>query len=236
MILLTKLLLAHMVGDFWLQPASWVEAKEKKRLKAYQLYLHVLLHGILIMVLVWDRAFLPWALLIAIAHGVIDAAKLLLQKDDTRRIYFFADQAVHLLSIYLIFCWYSGYSQFDVSILSESNFLLTAVVVFLTTPSSYFTKMFIAKWSPHTEDEAKKSLEEAGKYIGIFERLFVFAFVITHNWEAIGFLLTAKSVFRFGDLKEAGERKLTEYILIGTLLSFGIAILTGLLYSANLPK
>ena len=32
-----------------------------------------------------------------------------------------------------------------------------------------------------------------------------------------------------GDLKESKDRKLTEYILIGTLLSFGIAILTAIL-------
>lgn len=63
----------------------------------------------------------------------------------------------------------------------------------------------------------------------MLERLFVFIFVITSNWEGIGFLLAAKSVFRFGDLKESKDRKLTEYILIGTLLSFGIAIATGML-------
>jgi hypothetical protein len=63
----------------------------------------------------------------------------------------------------------------------------------------------------------------------MLERLFVFTFVITGNWEAIGFLLAAKSVFRFGDLKESKDRKLTEYILIGTLLSFGIAILIGVM-------
>ena len=63
----------------------------------------------------------------------------------------------------------------------------------------------------------------------MLERLFVFIFVITGNWEGIGFLLAAKSVFRFGDLKESKDRKLTEYILIGTLLSFGIAIATGML-------
>jgi hypothetical protein len=234
MILLIKLLLAHMIGDFILQPASWVEAKETRKLRAYQLYLHAILHGILIMILVWDWAFLPWAVLIAFTHGVIDVTKVLLQKNDTKRIYFFAHQMAHAIFTYLIFCWYSGYTQFDTSIFSEPNFVFTTVVVFLTTPCSFMTKMFIAKWSPHTEDGADESLEDAGKYIGIFERLFVFAFVITNNWEAIGFLLAAKSVFRFGDLKENKERKLTEYILIGTLLSFGIAILAGLLYSAYL--
>jgi len=51
-----------------------------------------------------------------------------------------------------------------------------------------------------------------------------------NEWQAIGFLIAAKSVFRFGDLSRAKDRKLTEYILIGTLLSFGFAILIGLLY------
>ncbi|WP_205569580.1 hypothetical protein [Arachidicoccus soli] len=62
------------------------------------------------------------------------------------------------------------------------------------------------------------------------ERLFVFLFVITHHWEGIGFLLAAKSIFRFGDLKEARDRKLTEYVMIGTLLSFGVALITGIGY------
>ena len=58
----------------------------------------------------------------------------------------------------------------------------------------------------------------------------VFVFMITNEWQAVGFLLAAKSVFRFGNLQEAKDRKLTEYILIGTLLSFGIAVLTGMGY------
>ena len=43
-------------------------------------------------------------------------------------------------------------------------------------------------------------------------------------------MLAAKSIFRFGDLKENKDIRLTEYILIGTLLSFGIGILTGMAY------
>jgi hypothetical protein len=77
-----------------------------------------------------------------------------------------------------------------------------------------------------------KSLPNAGKYIGIIERLFVLTFILIGRWEAIGLLITAKSVFRFNDLKESNSRKLTEYILIGTLISFGLAILAGLCYTA----
>jgi hypothetical protein len=47
-------------------------------------------------------------------------------------------------------------------------------------------------------------------------------------WEGIGFLIAAKSIFRFGDIKESEGLKLTEYFMIGTLLSFGMAIFTGL--------
>jgi hypothetical protein len=54
----------------------------------------------------------------------------------------------------------------------------------------------------------------------------------------VGFLIAAKSVFRFGDLKESKDRKLTEYILVGTLVSFGLAIFTALVtqfYLQSLP-
>ena len=47
--------------------------------------------------------------------------------------------------------------------------------------------------------------------------------------EGIGFLLAAKSIFRFGDLNKAQELRNTEYILIGTLTSFAIAISIGLI-------
>ena len=74
-----------------------------------------------------------------------------------------------------------------------------------------------------------QSLQNAGNYIGILERIFVVTFILLNEFEAIGFLLAAKSIFRFGDLKKVKDRKLTEYVLIGTLLSFGIAILVGLI-------
>lgn len=74
-------------------------------------------------------------------------------------------------------------------------------------------------------------LDNAGKYIGILERLFIFLFVVLQRWEGIGFLLAAKSIFRFGDLKANREIKLTEYILIGTLISFAIGIGIALLYN-----
>lgn len=88
----------------------------------------------------------------------------------------------------------------------------------------------MSKWN-FDDDNSNDSLEQAGKYIGILERLFVFVFILINQWEAIGFLIAAKSVFRFGDLSNAKDRKLTEYILIGTLMSFGLAIAIGISYN-----
>jgi hypothetical protein len=230
MILITKLLLAHLIGDFLLQPTSWVKAKEEKKLKAWQLYLHALIHGLLALLVVWDWQFWNWALFIAGIHLVIDASKVIFQRDSTKRLFFFVDQLFHLVSIYLIVI-YSQNLDFPIAaVTNEKNILLLTLVLLLTQPTSIAIRVFISKWTPHTGDDDAESLQSAGKYIGIIERLFVFAFVLAAQWEAIGFLIAAKSIFRFGDLKEAKDRKLTEYILIGTLVSFGIAILTGLIY------
>ncbi len=229
MIVFIKLLLAHLIGDFIFQPSAWVEAKEQRKLKAYQLYLHGLVHGVLIVVFFWELEIIPWALLLAILHIVIDATKLLTQNETNKRRIFLIDQFAHVLSIAAVSWIYLGFPSINPTLFSEYHFVLLTAFIFLTVPASTVITILISRWSPHTGEDNHDSLKDAGKYIGILERIFVFIFVVTGNWEAIGFLLAAKSIFRFGDLKEPKERKLTEYILIGTLLSFGLAILTGIL-------
>ena len=57
----------------------------------------------------------------------------------------------------------------------------------------------------------------------------IITFILIGKIEAIGFLLAAKSIFRFGELSKSKEIKTTEYVLIGTLASFTIAIIIGLI-------
>jgi hypothetical protein len=40
-------------------------------------------------------------------------------------------------------------------------------------------------------------------------------------------MMAAKSIFRLGEIKDLEQRKLAEYILIGTLMSFTAATLVG---------
>jgi hypothetical protein len=117
--------------------------------------------------------------------------------------------------------------------LSSQFWIVLTGIVLLTKPTSIIIKNIISIWTPENKTK-DNSLQNAGNYIGILERLFVFCFILIGHFEAIGFLLAAKSIFRFGDLKEAKDRKLTEYVLIGTLLSFGVALLIGLLVQISL--
>jgi hypothetical protein len=228
--ILIKLFLAHLIGDFLFQPNSWVDAKEKEKIKAWQLYVHAGIHFLLIMILIWDLQFVKWAILLTCIHFIADLLKVYLQKENTKRLWLFIDQLIHVVSILAIWVW-SEKVELNFSELVNLNTLLLITIVYtLTQPVSVIIKAIISKWTPANNGHLD-SLDNAGNFIGILERLFVFVFVITGNWEAIGFLLAAKSVFRFGDLKDSKDRKLTEYVLIGTLLSFGIALLAGILFN-----
>ncbi len=226
MILLFKILLAHLMGDFLLQPTSWVKNKEKRKIKSKFLYFHFLVHTLLLMLLVFRIDFIPYAILLGVIHIIIDLLKLYLQSEVTKRIWFLIDQILHIFSMLFLIILYDKIIINNYSLVPQFWPILTALL-FLTVPASITIKNLISIWTPNTND-TKQDLENAGTYIGILERLFIFLFILIGQFSAIGFLLAAKSIFRFGDLTKSKDRKLTEYVLIGTLLSFGIAIVTGL--------
>ena len=232
MILLIKLLLAHIIGDFYLQPKNWVKEKETKKLKSGKLYLHVLIHILITLVILWNLKYWWIIVVIGITHFIIDATKLIIQKKKTKRFLFFIDQLLHILIIIGCYFYASKNISFTTITLSENTVLLITCLLFLIIPVSIIMKTIFLKWNISELIKNNESLEDAGKYIGILERILVFIFIILNHWEAVVFLITAKSVFRFGDLKESKDRQLTEYILIGTLISFGIAIITGIIYTA----
>ncbi len=74
-----------------------------------------------------------------------------------------------------------------------------------------------------TDDDTKKSI---GEWIGILERIITLTFILTNNFTALAFVLTAKSIARFKELEES--RDFAEYYLLGTsssiLVPLGIGI------------
>lgn len=224
--ILIKLLFAHLIGDFFLQPNSWIKDKNERKWKSPWLWVHGLIHFLLIMLVLWNWTFWPVALFIAGTHLVIDGIKLSFQREDTQMRWFTIDQFFHLIILFTAWIVYWEVTIIDIQV-NEIWVVLTGVL-FVTYPSAVIMQRFMQRWSQQFESNDDGTLRGAGTYIGILERLFIIIAMLTSNLSVIGFLLAAKSVFRFGDLSRSEDRKLTEYILIGTLLSFLIAILTGL--------
>lgn len=225
-----KLILAHLLGDFVLQPNSWVADKENRKLKSKYLYLHVLIHIALSFIFLWNIQLWWMAVLVGVSHFIIDACKLSFQTVKNKKSWFFIDQALH----FLVIAGVSFYcNEFSFEFLKDQETLkIIMAALFLTSPASIFIKILLSSWTPVPETAGNiqtESLSSAGKYIGILERLLVFTFILVDHWEGVGFMVAAKSVFRFSDLAQAKQRKLTEYVLIGTLLSFGMAVLIGIL-------
>lgn len=75
-------------------------------------------------------------------------------------------------------------------------------------------------------EETKKEEERVGELIGIIERLLILTFVIAQNYEAVAFIVAAKSIARFSALD---DKDFAEYYLIGTLLSVIVAVTVGVI-------
>ena len=140
---------------------------------------------------------------------------------------FITDQLLHLAVICGLWVWLTDASLcIDASWLSDYRIWIVALCYLLALkPASILLGTFIAKWTPANNE--KNSLPNAGAWIGYLERVLILTFMLVGCMEGIGFLLAAKSIFRFGELTKAREVKITEYVMIGTLSSFTIAILLG---------
>ena len=227
--LIIKIVIAHILGDFVLQSNKMVYDINSKKLKSKYLYLHTLIHFALIITFTgFKKEFIIPALFLSLVHLIIDiVTKIYLTNKISSILNLIIDQSLHFISISLFIYYYHPYTiDFNI-IISQKNQILFLSIICLTFVTSIVIKKIVELFNYKINSSG---LKDAGKYIGMLERLFVFLFVITNFWEGIGFLLAAKSIFRFGDLKDNNDVKLTEYILIGTLLSFGLAIVTAKIY------
>jgi len=74
-----------------------------------------------------------------------------------------------------------------------------------------------------------RGFTDGGKTIGSLERSIILLLFLINAPVGVGFLITAKTLFRFGEISRTDDQKNVEYILIGTLLSFLLGMLVALL-------
>lgn len=232
--LLLRILVAHFLADFIFQPASWVKMKNEHGIKSGYFWLHITIHLITLFVLLWDWNLWTVIVWVTLGHLILDAIKSKLSNSGLWL--FLVDQVLHVLTIVLVWVIYSQQVQlfcitFSELVNSQKLWRLILAYLLLSTPSAVVIGKMTQKWSNDTRvSGGSKGLKDAGKWIGIMERLLIFTFIVINEISAIGFLLAAKSVFRFGDLQNDSDHKKTEYIIIGTFISFSIAIAIGLAY------
>lgn len=233
LLFILKILLAHLAGDFVFQSTKWIEDRKMNGYRSKYLYIHILIHFLLLVLFFANE--LPvvsgYVILIVVSHFLIDLGKIYLEKTSrySQLGLFLTDQLLHLVVLFgVVLLRFPGLSM-ETIISVEKIMLYVIAFVLITSVTSIGMKMFFRKWSESFKKKTlkKESLKNAGNVIGIVERLLVVLFINLDFFEGIGYLLAAKSIFRFGDLTNAKDRKLTEYILSGTLISFTIAILVG---------
>jgi hypothetical protein len=235
--LLISLLLAHLVGDFLLQGSSLAKKKKKS---VWMMALHSLINGAAAFLFLasWGAWLVP--LVISVSHFLIDFAKSRFKKDSLWL--FLADQTLHLAIILLLVVLYALPNKLQAGwfvMLPDAAAMVMVILTSLITLTlaggifvGYCVRPFqdqIKAYYAKVKKEPVEGLKEGGKVIGWLERLLIFVFVITGQYAGVGFLIAAKSVFRFGELKESENRKEAEYIIIGTFISFLFALSVSIL-------
>lgn len=234
LILALQLILAHVITDFVMQSQKMITQKREKKARAPFLYFHAFLAGLLTYLIVQDWRMWVIPIIISVTHFFIDLWKLNKKNDSLK--YFLLDQFFHLIVLLLVWLYLtSNFSEVlpFITYIFNSTVTLVVLVGYLIVifPVGFIIGKATQRWQEEIAgDEGKfPSLQKAGRYIGIFERILVLTFILTDNFAAIGLLIAAKSILRFSDKGKSGARKQTEYVLIGTLMSFSLTIIIGLL-------
>lgn len=231
------MMLAHLIGDFYTQKQSWIECKIQHKHRSFGLFKHICVHLVLtsLVVFIFTNLELSWSLAII---GVIVSSHYLIDIWKTYQEFtlfsFIADQMAHIIVIVLISLWLAGFtpSQLweNLSAIVSLNYLQVLIIYLLAfKPVSLIMYLLLRNYTADLSQSGNTSagLNNAGEYIGFLERGLIISFVLLDSLASVGFLLAAKSVFRFGDMRRETDRKLTEYIMLGTLCSFSFALLLG---------
>ena len=211
----TALLFAHVVADFVLQTAQMMRNKRSLRVLA--------IHGAIVLLcaqVATGTVTAPELIALALAHIAIDTVKTYGRFDTIGG--FLIDQAAHLatiaaLSIYAPTLWQNG-------IYSEQDQLLPLMALaagaIITIPAGQYAVGLLMR--PHGARVRNNGLRDGGRLIGMLERGLIFLLILLGQPLGVGFLVGAKSILRFGTATR--DQRTAEYVIIGTLASFGWAI------------
>ena len=235
--LLLNLLLAHVIGDFYCQTGRSCNGKREKGLKGADLYVHAIIILVLSWLVTWSWSFWWAALVIGVIHLFIDASKAAVErklKVGDQPVYktryavwpFVIDQVLHVALIAFVVWWWLQYNNWSQFAWLQTDWLIAALVMLLCwKPANLLTKHILHYCQVAVlVEQPEQTNFKSGALIGTLERWLIVFFMAIQQYEAIGFLVAAKSILRFSETKESEK---SEYVLAGTLVSITIAVVCG---------
>ncbi|MES2616364.1 MAG: DUF3307 domain-containing protein [Bacteroidota bacterium] len=238
--IIIRLLIAHFLSDFVFQTKNIVA---NKKWLSKPMLIHIsIVYACTSLLTGWWIA----ACIISVLHYLIDGFKIEASAANkgTELSRFLTDQLFHIIVIIAVWTVNLDISANVLRSLSLPfiNYRMSLILLgylIVIAPLGYIIKFATQKMlsnRPNIDAKVESNInnnseetpknEHGGQLIGIFERIIILTFVLLGQYEAIGFLITGKSIIRFtsndGDLK-------SEYVLVGTMMSYSMSILIGVM-------
>lgn len=215
------LLFAHLVADFVFQTSKSCKDKAERKWRSPSQYVHAVVVAALSWLATWTLRFWWYALIIGLLHLGIDIWKSYREEKVT---WFTLDQALHVVVIACVSWLWCSHNEWSIPYGLSTRVVAVALATFVCwKPANFFIKLMLKHYSVNMPVEHENGFN-AGALIGTVERWLILIFVCLQRYDALGLLIAAKSIIRFGDT----QTNKSEYVLAGTLLSIFIAVLAGL--------
>jgi hypothetical protein len=241
--LLALLLVGHIVADFLVQ-TSRIAREKPTRLR------FLLAHGgwtglthLALVLPFWNGPVVLGVLAVSVFHVLLDGARARLGRRWHRPLAsFFLDQTLHAASLVLLWSWIVARGAHLTGMVPPDAQWLPALtryavlaggLVFNAAGGTMVVRKLLERYPQVVPDGGDPDGAEytMGRTIGCLERFLVFGLVLLGQWAAIGFVIAAKSIARFQELR---EQTFADYYLIGTLTSLLVAIASGVVVRAVL--
>lgn len=227
--------LAHVLGDFYFQTNQMAE---RKRNCTWQLLVHGIIYAVTILGTISllfgkipERRIILTIGGIGAVHIIIDYVKNHLEKWFEKKnispvLLFVVDQIIHISVLYVF--WENVLLANTIinvaGIIGEKakwDSVLLAILI-CGRPSAILIELGFNQMDIFKSDTAQEeSSIKGGRWIGILEREMIVMLGLVKQYDAMAFVLAAKSIARYQQLD---NKDFAEKYLIGTLLSALIAM------------
>lgn len=223
--ILVILLAAHAILDLWMFPNQRALAALSPQVRGAPAGLGLpALMGLITLVTFWEIAGLAAALLIFLGYVAIRWLRWVWREYTCW--HYLGEHAGSAAWLLLVVGWIadadSGALAQQLAGLPLQALAVVAGILFMWSAGAVAVGLLVRD----LDFQPSSGIPNAGRLIGQLERTLILFLVLAGVPSGIGLLIAAKSVLRFGDIsaKETDNRKMAEYVIIGTLASFAFAV------------